>query len=198
MAKRKTTKPARSLLLRTCGPNGESHNGFKWPLKVGAKVKAPDWNPRAECDNGLHGLLDGAGDGGLLRHEKDSVWMVVSALTKSIVALRGKVKMPEARIEFVGDRRGATDYLIAHGAKAENIIGAFIQVGDNGRAVGAAYSTVSGGYGATVSGGYGASLSLKWFDGTRHRFAVAYVGEDGIKPNTKYRLNDKQKFVEVA
>jgi hypothetical protein len=44
-----------SLVLRVCGPNGESYNGFRWPLTVGAEVVAPDWNERAECGNGLHG-----------------------------------------------------------------------------------------------------------------------------------------------
>jgi len=271
-------KTPRSLLLRTCGPNGESHNGFRWPLKVGAVVKAPDWNPRAECGNGLHGLLNGAGNGELLRHDKDSVWMVVSAPTKSIVNLEGKVKVPEARIEFVGDRKGATDYLIAHGAKPEEVGGAFITVGDGERAMGAAYATVTAGNDGTASAGYGGTasagndgtasagyggtasagirgtasagdggtasagncgtasagirgtasagyggtasagirgtasagdggtasagdggtLSIKYWDGTRYRIRVAYVGENGIKPNTKYRLDDKGEFVEAA
>jgi hypothetical protein len=26
---------------------------------------------------------------------------------------------------------------------------------------------------------------------------VGYIGEDGLKPNTKYRLNDAHKFEEV-
>lgn len=48
MAARKKSakrKPAATvLLLRFVGPNGESYNGqFRWPLKVGARVAAPDW-----------------------------------------------------------------------------------------------------------------------------------------------------------
>jgi len=35
------------LMLRTCGPDGESYGGFRWPLTVGATVEAPDWAARA-------------------------------------------------------------------------------------------------------------------------------------------------------
>jgi hypothetical protein len=31
----------------------------------------------------------------------------------------------------------------------------------------------------------------------RYRFTLAYVGEKGIKPNTAYRLDEKNKPVEV-
>ena len=46
-----------SLFLRTVSADGSSYGGFKWPLKVGARVTCPDWNERPECGGGLHGLL---------------------------------------------------------------------------------------------------------------------------------------------
>ena len=42
------------------------------------------------------------------------------------------------------------------------------------------------------------ALALTWHDGKRPRIAVAYVGEDGIKPDVFYRLDGAGKFVEVA
>jgi hypothetical protein len=49
-------------------------------------------------------------------------------------------------------------------------------------------STVTGGYGSTVTGGDGSILSVKWWDGKRYRIIIGYVGEDDIKPNTKYEV----------
>ncbi len=51
--------------------------------------------------------------------------------------------------------------------------------------------------GSTVSAGPGGAIAIEWHDGTRRRIAVAYVGENGIKPNTVYRVNDSGAFVEV-
>ena len=58
-------------------------------------------------------------------------------------------------------------------------------------------STVSGGDRSTVSGGDGSVLTLSYYAGVRRRLVTRYVGEDGIKANTMYRLNDRHKFEEV-
>ena len=50
--------------LRTTDKDGKSHGGFQWPMQIGATVTAPDWEPTAECGNGLHGWLYGQGDHG--------------------------------------------------------------------------------------------------------------------------------------
>ena len=52
-------------------------------------------------------------------------------------------------------------------------------------------------YGCTGMIGPNGVLALAWHDGKRPRIAVAYVGEDGIKADTVYRLNDGGKFEEV-
>jgi hypothetical protein len=57
-------------------------------------------------------------------------------------------------------------------------------------------ATVTGGDEATVTGGDEAELRISYWDG-RCRTAVAYVGENGIKPNTPYRLDENHKFVEA-
>jgi hypothetical protein len=42
--------------------------------------------------------------------------------------------------------------------------------------------------GGIVSAGLRGAMSTGWWDGTRWRIAVAYVGEDGIEPNVAYRV----------
>ena len=69
------------------------------------------------------------------------------------------------------------------------------------------YSTVScdtngfacvAGIDGRVKGNAGSALSLGYRDAQdRNRIAVAYVGEDGIKPDTWYKLNASGKFVEA-
>ena len=88
----------RVLLLRTCCAGGRSYDDFQWPLEIGAEVVAPDWDPQPECGHGLHGLLWGEGDGGLLHRAADAIWMIVSTEARSVVDLRGKVKVPRARV----------------------------------------------------------------------------------------------------
>ncbi len=40
--------------------------------------------------------------------------------------------------------------------------------------------------------------AIPYYDGVRARFAVAYVGENGIKAGVKYQLNAAHEFVEAA
>ncbi len=54
---------------------------------------------------------------------------------------------------------------------------------------------VAGNYSIFCAGEY-SSFNLIWYDGKRTRTTVAYVGEDGIKSNTKY-LGKDGKFTEV-
>ena len=69
--------------------------------------------------------------------------------------------------------------------------------GDESTVSGGDESTVSGREGSTVSGGPGSVLQLAYWD-SRTRLVTAYVGENGIKPNTPYRLNKLNQFEEVV
>ena len=64
------------LVLRTCNADMTAYNSFKWP-ETGT-VSAPDWDPKPECGNGLHGLLHGCGDSSYLSNEPDAKWLVVA------------------------------------------------------------------------------------------------------------------------
>ena len=60
-------------------------------------------------------------------------------------------------------------------------------------------ATLTGGDGSTLTGGDGAELRIRYWDykADRWRTAVAYVGENGIKPGVAYRLNENHEFVEA-
>ncbi|WP_226020239.1 hypothetical protein [Serratia symbiotica] len=46
--------------------------------------------------------------------------------------------------------------------------------------------------------GESSCAAIPYFDGTRTRFAIAYVGENGIKANTPYEVNSEGEFVEIS
>ena len=58
-------------------------------------------------------------------------------------------------------------------------------------------SQLTGGYNSTFYAGEGSEFILHYYNGIKKRTTVAYVGEDGIKPNKRYRGIDG-KFEEVS
>jgi hypothetical protein len=60
-------------------------------------------------------------------------------------------------------------------------------------------TATAGNYGMATAGNEGC-IQIKYYDikSNRRRIATAYVGENGIKPNAKYKLNEQNKFVEVT
>jgi len=158
------------LILRTCDENLRSYNNFQWP--EAGPVHAPDWDPKPACGNGLHGFLWGEGKGDLANWSPTAKWLVVEVDAETIVDLDGKVKFPRGEVVFCGDRLGATSFISANGAQGRGIVG------------------------GTATAGDGGTLCVRWWDlaAARYRTAVAYVGENGILPNTPYRLQDG-KFV---
>ncbi|MBV7693875.1 hypothetical protein KV701_19340 [Limnobaculum sp. M2-1] len=45
--------------------------------------------------------------------------------------------------------------------------------------------------------GEGGCAAIPYNDGDRIRFAIAYVGENGIMANTPYYINDEGQFVQI-
>ena len=145
-----TTK--RAYVLRTCDANLKSHNDFQWPEK--GEVSCPDWDPKPECGNGLHGLLNGKDKGSyLLDWDLGAKWLVVSVNPKDIVDLDDKVKFKEGIVVHCGDRKSATDFIISKGADPSKVAGAFLTGGDKLTVTGGYSSTVTGGHDSTVTGG---------------------------------------------
>jgi hypothetical protein len=176
---------------------------FKWP--EAGPVSCGDWNPVAECGQGLHGLLWGEGDGSTLSWDNDAKWLVVAVPDGTWVELDGKVKFPRGTVVFCGERRDATDYLQER-APGRNVVGATATAGYRGTATAGDAGTATAGYrgtatagdhGTATAGDYGI-LNVRWWDGKRYWIATMYVGEDGIEPNQPYRVDDKGRAVKVA
>jgi len=145
---------ATSLVLRTCDENLRSKRGFQWPES--GFVEAPDWKETPECGNGLHGWLHGEGDHSCSSYlDATAKWLVVEVATHEIIMLGGKVKFPRGNVVFVGDRKSATDYLIANEPNAKNVhvIGASITVGDNEAAIAGSLGTATAGDSGTATAG---------------------------------------------
>ncbi|WP_374312486.1 hypothetical protein [Dongia sp.] len=87
------------LVVRTCNADFTSWGGFQWPSE--GYVEAPDWRPTAECGHGLHGLLEGDGDWGLLDWSLEAKALIVEVDRAGIVEIGGKVKFKGALVRSV-------------------------------------------------------------------------------------------------
>ncbi len=164
-----TAAPGRALILRTCSPDMTSHGGFVWPRD--GEVAAPDWESTAECGNGLHGLLWGAGDGTLVSTDPDAVWVVAEVDASDVVELVGKVKVPRAFVVFAGARDVAVALVQAHAPAGTAVVwgtatagyggtatagyGGTATAGHGGTATAGDMGTATAGYGGTATAGYG-------------------------------------------
>ena len=255
-------------MMKTVNADGTSCGGFVWPLEVGAKVVAPDWNDDAKCGGGLHGLHNGIGSGALFDWSDDAVWIVASVKKAEIVDLGGKIKVPRCKIVHVGNRESATRFLSDAGIVGP-IVGGTATAGYEGTATAGDKGTATAGYegtatagkwgtatagyegtatagkwgtatagnwgtatagyegtatagyegmatagkwgtatagdGGTATAGYGGTatagdkgtLIIRRWDGKRYRTVVGYIGENGLEPNTPYKLNDAGEFVKA-
>ena len=171
--------PRQRAMLRTCAADMTSRGGFQWPES--GEVSAPDWTPEPVCGGGLHGLLDGCGDGSLLLWGEGVKWLVVE-VDEWVAIDEEKVKAPRGRVVYAGDRGGAVALGIErYGWDASRCMGGTSTSGDGG----------------TSTSGYGGTLLIRWHDGKRYRIATFYVGEDGIEENVAYRVNERGEAVRV-
>ena len=177
------------MVLRSCSLDGTAHGGFQWPTTVGAVVECPDWSPEKVCGQGLHGLLWGAGDAALV--DRNGIGMVLEVDPADVVELGGKVKFPRCKIVFVGMVHEAATRLAEWAGRTVHF--AKVTAGDRGTATAGDCGTATAGYGGTATAGLRGTLVIAWFDGSRRRLAVGYVGEDGILPNVAYKL-DRDSF----
>jgi len=136
-----------NYILKTVKADGSAYGDFVWPLEVGAQVVAPDFNTDASCGGGLHGLLNGCGNGALLNWGDGAVWIVAKVPKKAqMVDLGDKVKVDRCKIVHVGNRETATTFLVDHGCSGP-IVGVTATAGDDGTAI--------AGYGGTATAGNG-------------------------------------------
>ena len=197
--------------VRTCGPDGEAHGGFVWPLEVGAVVHAPDWDPAPRCGGGLHINPWGMGDWSLLSDADDASWLIVRYDPALAVSLDGgeaggKVKAPWAVIDQASRgprgmcgvmqrvaalRANRVQALIAQSTETASTGGNSAHAQTTGHASIAAALGESGQARASVGGAI--VLAEYVWDATARRYDIvavfaARVGEHGIEPDVWYRL----------
>jgi hypothetical protein len=102
----------------------------------------------------------------------------------------GKVKFPRGTVIYCGSRAEAVARIQKRHPDAKCVFGTSTS-GDGG--------TSTSGYRGTSTSGEKGILYLTWWDSKhdRCRMVCAYVGENGIKPNVKYTLDEKHEPVEV-
>ena len=183
------------LFLRTCKKDGSSYNGYKWNLEIGAINEAPDYNDRAECGGGLHGIKNGIGDADYLDFSDDAIGVVFSA-DADIIEFNGKAKVCKATIEFVGQLHECAAY-IREQTGLDGIIKQTATAGDEGTATAGDEGTATAGYKGTATAGNKGTIIIKYWNGKQYKYKIGYTGED-VKPNIKYRLNDNNEFEEVG
>lgn len=278
----------KQYLLKTVNKDGVAYGGFRWPLEVDQLVEAPDFDPAPYCGGGLHGALDGVGNGYYFKFGDDAIWIAAEIPADAVVVdLDDKVKVNKCITRCIGSRAKVTAWL-AERCHGKAIIGATVTVGyrmaaiagDSGAAtagnLGAAIvgcdGTATVGYhgislartkGVAIAGNYGVAAAdgqqvkatagncgvaitshwgaatvghhgtaiagdrsvavagrrgtaiaghlgkssagkdgtiiIKYFDEGKgiYRLVVGYVGENGIKPDTLYKLDAKHNFVEA-
>lgn len=167
-----------------------SKNGFVWPTS--GPVEALDWNAIEDCGNGLHGWLHGHGDGSASTYWSDDCkWLVVNVKTKHMIDLGEKVKFKKGEVVFCGDRKGATDYILANDpiARTRPVIGAFITTGDQDTSV--------SGYKGTSTSGVNGTIIIRYWKNGRYYSKVGHIGEGGLEPNVAYKLDENHNFVKA-
>ena len=178
------------LILRTSDKDGRSHGGFQWPID--GAVAAPDWDGKPECGGGLHGLPRGCGDGSLLTWGKEATTQLVAVdASQDYLEFDGKCKFKDGRVVFSKQNAiyDAIEILCAIYPDLP-IVGRKATAGDAG--------TATAGNRGTATAGDDGILVIKLWDGKRYRISIGYVGEDGIEPNKKYKLDEKGKFIVAA
>src|ERR1700741_2332936 len=173
-----------ALVLRTCSSDMTSHGGFRWPEK--GPVECPDWDPKPECGHGLHGLLYGEGDAGLLSMDPNAKWLVVRVELESCVDLHGKAKFPRGHVLYAGTREKAVAGLVKR-APGHATCYAQVTAGEGGKApAGHGGKAMAGHQGKTKDGNYGTTTAGHQGKATAGNYGTATAGNYGTATAGNY------------
>jgi hypothetical protein len=75
-------------------------------------------------------------------------------------------------------------------------VGGTATAGCRGNATAGVGGTATAGDGGNATAGVGGTIQIRYWD-ERYRVKTGYIGEDGLEPNTPYRLNAKHEFEAV-
>ena len=177
-----TTADGKYLVLRTVDADWRSRDGFRWYKTV--ETVAPDWDPDPDrdCGGGLHGLLWGCGDAGLLSTAHDAVWLVVAVDPTDVADpdQPHEVRFRAGRVRHHGTRDEAVDYLMAHGAAGLPVVYCTATAGDGGTATAGNWGTATAGYcGTATAGNDGTATAGNWGTATAENWGTSTAGNDG-------------------
>ena len=126
---------------------------------------------------------------------------LIKARYPDAAVIGANVAVEDRRVAVVGHRGTAT---AGDGGTATAGYNGTATAGNRGTATAGEGGTATAGYNGTATAGYRGTatagergmLQIYYYDrNDKRRLAVAYVGEDGIRPNVKYKLDDGAEFV---
>ena len=106
-----------------------------------------------------------------------------------------KMDMKDYAVVAVGDSETAT---AGFGGTATAGYEGTATAGNDGTATAGNGGTAMAGERGTATAGYRGRISLLHWDGNRYRLITGYIGEDGLLPDTAYKLDSNGKFVKVS
>ena len=208
------------------GTSYNGFDGWGEPTEIGKVVTCPDWEPQNKCGGGLHGWPWGMGLGDGHEYSIiDDRWLVVAARPEDVVGeLENGQKCKAREVTKLYDGPFAGAWAMINGGR-HRLIEAMSLQGTPGTAAGfSSKAASSGNYskaassgdsskaeqtgksgiaasigdgGVVMAGELGCIIACYWSRReSRYRAVVGYVGEDGIKPGVRYRLNGDHKFEE--
>jgi len=145
-------------------------------------VEAPDWDPTPECGKGLHGFLNGCGNGALADWDEFAKWLVVEVDSEVLIDLKGKIKFPKGDVVFCGTRLGAIAKLeaLAPETKHMPVIGAMRVAGDNMQCHAGDRGTATAGEEGKATASYkGTAIAGDYGTATADYGGTATAGEEG-------------------
>jgi hypothetical protein len=181
-----------TYVLRTVKPDLTAYNGFVWPRS--GPVFCPDWDPKPECGNGLHGLAMGEGDHRLLSSDPSALWMVVRVRTSEMVKIdNDKVKFPRGTVIYCGDRLGATNLIKKKHPISKCVFAHHVVLGNGAAISGVCGTSTSGFSGTSTSGKGGTSISGDYGISTSGYRGTSTSGEHGTSTSGHYGTSTSGK-----
>jgi hypothetical protein len=211
--------PAGKAIVRgtaTAGDRGTATAGYGGTATAGDRgtATAGDSGTATAGDRGTatagYGGTATAGDGGTAT-AGDSGTATAGDRGTATAGDRGTATAGDRGTATAGDRGTATagdggTATAGYGGTATAGYRGTATAGDGGTATAGYSGTATAGYGGTATAGYGGTarsgdlgiVVVRWIEWkkNRYRLAVGYVGEDGIKPNTYYGVDENGKLVE--
>ena len=207
----------KAYILRTCAADMSSYGGFIWPtegyvaapdwrdtrecgfglhgfLMGEGDGSLASWDPDAKwIVAGINEWVELDG-----KVKAPEAWVVhcgdrlsaveyIKALGATGAIVGGTATAGDRGTATAGDRGTATAGI---GGTATAGVGGTATAGVGGTATAGYGGTATAGDRGTATAGYGGTVLIRFYDAaaSRCRVITGYVGEDGIKPNTRYRV----------